>query len=386
MNDRLKEWAIFGGEPTFREPRPFATLAAPSPSAVLATIDRASREPKRSMLIELEDRLAQFHGGNVHCIAVTNACIALVMLMRQAAQRKRGNVIIPAFSYSGLPHLTQWAGQVPKFSDVNEKTHALDSRSVYEQLDADTTSILAVCNVQDTGYIGELSEVSKATSVPIIFDSVNALGATFRQNPLGKNGFAEVFSLHATKMLNGFEGGYITTEDDDLAKTLRQDRSRIGAYVSELHCAMACLSLGGIESLIARNKEKIAAYKESLDGIRGLELLKYEDDLGERYNYSLAIVRITGDWPFTRDETVRLMRAEGAMCSAYYSPPLHRSSHCPKGMIVDTLPVAESLSTQFMYLPSGEHTSLVDIGAITSLLRALANEGDEIVERLRALA
>jgi dTDP-4-amino-4,6-dideoxygalactose transaminase len=42
---------------------------------------------------------------------------------------------------------------------------------------------------------------------------------------IGNFGDAEVFSFHATKFLNTFEGGAIVTNDDNLAATVRLMRN-----------------------------------------------------------------------------------------------------------------------------------------------------------------
>lgn len=379
--------AIFGGEPLFREPKPFGQLAQPDMAHFLRLVRKQYESTNATgdepLAQELEDRLCAFHMVS-NCITVTNACLALVLLMRVLARGKRGNVIIPAFSYAGLPHLAQWAAQLPRFADVNARSHALDAGSVLQVIDAETTSILAVCNVQDTTFIGELSELARQRGVAIIFDSVPALGSTYRQRPLGSNGQAEVFSLHATKMLNGFEGGYITTNDGGLADVLRTERGRIGAYLGEIPAAMALVSLEGLPQLIARNQAKFRSYEHLCRGIHGIKLLPYANAEEERYNFQLAILDVEDGSPLTRDEMVRVMRAEGALVAPYYSPPLHRSSHCPPGLTVGSMPTAETLARRFLYLPSGEHTSLADIEAVGALLAFLVRNGDSIARRLRA--
>ena len=76
-----------------------------------------------------------------------------------------------------------------------------------------------------------------------------------------------------------------------------------------------------------------------------------------------------------------LLRAEGAAISAYYSPPLHRSEHCPAGVATPALPVAEELARNFVQLPVGELTTVADVDAICGLLAFVAENGAGAAKR-----
>ena len=81
---------------------------------------------------------------------------------------------------------------------------------------------------------------------------------------MGNRGAAEVFSLHATKLLNGFEGGLVATDDAAFAAAVASSRNfgfrgqdTIGgdgtnAKLSEVHAALALRHLKLIDETIAR--------------------------------------------------------------------------------------------------------------------------------------
>jgi NAD(P)-dependent dehydrogenase (short-subunit alcohol dehydrogenase family) len=62
-----------------------------------------------------------------------------------------------------------------------------------------------------------LQEIATRRGLKLMFDAAHAFGCSHRGRMIGGFGLAEVFSFHATKFLNSFEGGAITTNDDDLA-------------------------------------------------------------------------------------------------------------------------------------------------------------------------
>jgi len=384
----IEEIAVFGGQPLFASPKPVGQLAMPEFRQYEEVLKRILEGRRFTgggpMVRELERRLAAFHEVR-HCLAFANAGLALVMLMRVLARGRDGEVIMPAFSYRGLPHFARWAAQMPRFCDVERETHGLDVDSVASSINERVTCILAVSNVTGPCDVERLCALASASDVPIFFDSVYAFGSTYRGRRLGCFGRAEVFSMHATKLLNGFEGGYLTTDDDGLTQELRdlRDGSSVNVELSELHAAMALLCLDDVPAVIARNRERYLAYRTVCDGLQGLRLLPYRKDGEEAHNYEMAIVEVEPSWLLTRDETVRLLRAENAIIASYYSPPLHRSPHCPPEVVTPALPVSEDLSTRFLQLPVGELVSLEDIERLADYLQFINHRSEEIATRLR---
>jgi dTDP-4-amino-4,6-dideoxy-D-glucose transaminase len=391
---------MFGGAPLFRQPKPIGQLALPDKGAYLEALRQSFNElaltEGGSVSRELEANLAAYHGTK-HCVTVVNAAVGIVMLSQIFAKGRRGQVIMPAFSYRGLPHLVQWAGQMPRFCDVDTATHALDPVEVQRSIDEHTTSILAVCNYNSPGDIEGLSRIAAANGVPIFFDSVYAMGNTYQGVRLGGFGAAEVFSMHATKLLNGFEGGYITTNDDLLAATLRwQEHThdtpapmgatglvRLEGTLNEAHAALALVAHRDIDLVIAENRDRYETYRAVLPQIKGIDLIPLDNEPHERFNFCMAVAEVGEPWPLSRDETVSLLRSEGAVISPYYSPPLHRSLHCPPGLQVPELPRAEALARRFLQLPVGGLVSSEDIHRLGDLLAFVNRHGGDIARRMR---
>lgn len=389
MPTKLDDLAIFGGAALFQTPRPLGQLFTPDVEDYLPLLREAlgaqSLSGNGEIVRRLEGRLAEFHGVH-HCVAVANACAALMMLMRVFAAGRKGEVVIPAFSYRGLPHLTQWAGQVPRFCEVDERTHVLDVRSLATAINEATTSVLVVTNFNGPGDLDGLCDIAASRGVPLLIDSVEAVGATYNGRPLGSFGRAEVFSLHATKLLNGFEGGYVTTNDLALAERLRRERDsglNLNVKLNEIHAALGYLSLECFDTIVSRNRARFESYRAICARLPGLNLLPYIGPDPDRWNYRMAVAEVRTPWPISRDQTVSLMRAEGALMMPYYSPPLHHSVHAPAGCVVPSLPITEMLSSRFAQFPVGECVSLKDIEKIGDVLEFVRDNGHAISDRLQ---
>lgn len=392
---RVEDLALFGGKPQFARPLPIGQLAMPDQDRFFALARETyanQRLTNNGPLVQrLEARLAELHDVR-HCIAFANASLAIVVLLRHLACDRHGEVIMPAFTYVGLPHLAQWAGQMPRFCDVDAETHTLDPAAVTAAICSRTIAILGVHQVNAPCHIDALSEIAEAHGIPLVFDAVHGIGCTYRGKAIGGFGRAEVFSLHATKLLNGFEGGYITTDDETLAEAMRMMRNfgfagesevatfGLNAKLNELHAACALAGIDRLPDIIASNRERVTAYRDAFAAVPSLGWLPYGND-GEARNYEFALLSVPPEWPLQRDELIDLIRAEGALARAYYSPPVHLSPHCPPEAKT-VLPVTEQLAGEFIQMPVGELVGPAEVASLARLFAFMHDHAGEIRQRL----
>lgn len=390
---QVTDLALFGGRPLFDRIRPIGQLANPDPQRFFNLMKGAFERRRLSnngpLVQELEARLAEFHAV-AHCIAYANAGLALIVLIESIACGRKGSVIIPTFTYSGLPHIVRWAGQTPVFCDIDPDTHTLTAASVGAALREDTLMVLGVHQANSPCPIDPLQSLCTSRDLPLLFDSVHGLGATYRGKPIGGFGLAEVFSLHATKLLNGFEGGYVTTDNDELAALLRRKRNfgytgecsidtlGLNAKLNEIHSASALAALDALPAIIDRNHARLDAYRRAFEGIPGLSWVAYPDQ--NTTNAEFPLLRIAADWLVPRDALVAILRAEGALARPYYAPPLHLQHdqrHPP-------LPVAETLSRCIIQMPAGERVDARDIERLAALFRFIASNAEAVRTALGA--
>jgi dTDP-4-amino-4,6-dideoxygalactose transaminase len=198
--------------------------------------------------------------------------------------------------------------------------------------------------------------------------------------------------LHAIKIIIGFEGVYITTNDEALAKRLSimrgfgfqgQDDVRefgTNAKLNEIHAAMALASLDDLEDQVERNRQRYYLYCSALSDLSYLRLLTFNEN--EKTSYKNIIVELLDDWPLTREDTLNILNSEGALARPYYSPPLHRRE-MKYPYIQATLPITDAMSEKFMLLPCGHMVSRENILNFVQLLIFLHANAAEINGRLR---
>lgn len=337
---------------------------------------------------EFERSIAAFLNVK-HCICVCNATVGLEIAIRAAGLR--GEVIVPSYTFIATAHALQWQEITPVFADIDPATHNLDPARIERHITPRTTAIIGThvwgrpCNVE------ALEEIAGRRRLKLMFDAAPAFGCSHRGRMIGGFGLAEVFSFHATKFLNSFEGGAITTNDDELAAKIRLMTNfgfvgydkviHLGTNgkMSEVSAAMGLSNLECIENLVAVNRLNYAAYGFALAGIPGLDLMHYDDS--ELCNYQYLVVEVdearTG---LTRDELVHVLNAENVLARKYFWPGCHRMepyrSFYPHSSIF--LPETERVAARVILLPTGTAVSKVDIALVCDILRAAVAQAAKV--------
>ena len=321
----------------------------------------------------LEARLAAFHQA-AHCVALCNGFWGLVLSMRALALPGRTDVLMPSLTYRRMADVAAWAGLRPRFCEVGAATLACSAATMRAGLHPDVGLLLAVHPVVNTCGVTGIAALAQEEGLPLLFDSVESAYEGVEEGKVGSFGDAECFSLHASKLLNGYEGGYVTTGNATLAARLAALRDGSAAdgmdlRLNRFHAAMALASLDDLDDQVRRNRERYVAYRRLLAPLPGLHLVPFD----ERYpcSFKNILVELTPAWPLTAAETLARLNAAGVLARAYYDPPLHlRPMAYPH--VPAFLPGTAAMAGRHMLLPCGHHVGLDDIAAVVWLLRELA--------------
>ena len=388
--------AVFGGPVTFDPPKSIGSLANPDPEKVLRYsgifYDRRWYTNNGPVNRMLEARLAEWHGA-ARCVTFASAFWGLSLAIRRLALPGRREVVTPSLTYRRMGEIIASAGMIPRYCDVDPDTLAQSAETTRSCVNDDTALILGAHPTIDCCDAEGLEQLSVETGVPLLFDSVESAFETSNGRRVGTFGRAEGFSIHATKLVNGFEGGYIVTDDQELAEALKLMRGfgipeedqivsfGMNAKLNEIHAATAMASLDDLPALVQRNESRYRAYEALLDGSDGLSLRRFDES--EQTSFKNVLVRVSEELPVTRDEILAVLQAEGALARPYYSPALHLHKTWFEARF-DALPAAERISRDYMLMPCGDQMSLNDIATVVDLLHFIHERGGEIRSRLLA--
>jgi dTDP-4-amino-4,6-dideoxygalactose transaminase len=243
--------------------------------------------------------------------------------------------------------------------------------------------------------IDALAEVARRHKLKLMFDAAHAFGCSYKGRLLGAFGECEVYSFHATKFLNTFEGGAVVTNNDELAKKMRLMKNfgfagydnviypGTNGKMCEVSAAMGLTGLESFDTFVETNRRNHAAYREGLAGIPGVTLMSY--DARERSNYQYVVTEIDESAAgVSRDVLVDLLWAENVLARRYFYPGIHRMepyrSYFPHASLL--LAETERLSQRVMILPTGTAVDAETIGRICSLIRFAVANAEALRKRL----
>lgn len=389
------ELALFGGAPLFSEPihvgRPNIGDRSQLLARINALLDRRWLSNKGPFVQEFELRVADLLGVR-HCIAITNGTLALEIAIR--ALGLTGEVLVPSFTFIATAHALQWQGTTPVFCDIDSRTHALDVNRLEQMITPRTTGIIGVHVWGEPCAIEELTEIARRRNLKLMFDASHAFGCSHTGQMIGNFGIAEVFSFHATKYFNTFEGGAITTNDDALAAKIRLMKNfgfagydnviYIGTNgkMSEVAAAMGLTGLESLEQFIAAIRLNYVRYRKCLEDITGLRVFPVREDVKRNYQY--VVVEIDEERTgISRDLLVRLLHAENILARRYFYPGCHRMepyrSYFPNAGLL--LPETEALCNRVIVLPNDTTLKIEQVEMIGSLIRMVVENGPTITQR-----
>jgi dTDP-4-amino-4,6-dideoxygalactose transaminase len=248
---------------------------------------------------ELEKELQQFLNVK-HVMAMTNESIALIIAAK--ALDLKGKVLCSEFISASALNSLIWAGLEPLVCKANATTLSLDSSSFEKDLDSDVCAILGSHVQPNLSEIIWLEDFAKSNNLKLYFDSSSSFGSFYKNKRLGCFGDLEVFSFHENEIINSAEGGIISTNDDELAKKVRNIRSSYGSgpivkvpitgngRMSEAQAVLALLSLSDYEKNYLRNKKQFRLYEKLLKECKYINIVKHENVV--KPNFSSVTVRL----------------------------------------------------------------------------------------------
>nr|AKG06387.1 aminotransferase DesII [Salinispora mooreana] len=337
---------------------------------------------------EFEERVADLAGAD-NCVVTCNATVALQLLVHAA--ELTGEVIMPSMTFAATAHAVRWLGLKPVFCDIDPRTGCLDPATVAAAVTPRTSAIVGVHLWGRPCAVDALEKLAADRGLRLFFDAAHAIGCTSQGRPVGRFGDAEVFSFHATKVVNAFEGGAIVTDDSDLAQRVRslanfgfglQSPSAAGgtnAKMSEASAAMGLTSLDAFPEVARYNRENYELYRRELGQLPGLSLIDFDPD--ERQNYQYVIIEIDEQVSgLNRDLLVELLRAENVVAQRYFSPACHQLEPYRSQPEV-YLPHTERLAARVVALPTGSTISREDIRRVCNIVRLAVSRGSELTAR-----
>lgn len=342
-------------------------------------LDRRWLTNKGLYVTEFESAVASFLGVK-HCIAMCNGTVALEIAIK--ALGLKGEVIVPSFTFVATAHALQWQEITPVFCDIDPVTHTIDPMCIENLITPKTTGIMGVHLWGRPCDTDRLAKIAEKHNLALLYDAAHAFAVSHNGKMIGNFGNAEVFSFHATKFMNTFEGGAVVTNDDEVASRIRLMKNfgfsgydnviHIGTNgkMTEICAAMGLTNLDSIDEFISVNKENYQCYERELSNLSGIKLIPYSSKEASNYQYIVLEVE-ESETGIRRDDLIKILHNENVMARRYFYPGCHNMepyrSFFPNASLL--LPETEKMSERVIVLPTGTSLSSSEIVKICSILR-----------------
>jgi perosamine synthetase len=304
-------------------------------------------------------------------VAVNSGTAALHLALALVGVGPGDEVILPAqtFVATGLVILMQRAR--PVFADIDPMTGNLAPGSIAERISPRTKAVIPV---HWAGYPCDMDEINALAArhgLAVVEDAAHALGATYKGKPVGSISRFTAFSFQAIKHLTTGDGGALCCLDEADARAAFSRRwfgidrpnsrpSILGereydidavGYKYHMNDLAAAVGLGNLEDFpqrLARRQRIGSYYRNHLQNVPGLQLLRLDDDRTHAY------------WLFTvlverREDLIRRLAEQGIPTSVVHLRIDHNSVF---GGVRPDLPGQAEFNGRQVALPM--HDSLTD--------------------------
>ncbi len=337
----------------------------------------AVRDCLRSGWLTMGPRTAAFETamaervGTKHAVACSSGTAALHLACKAAGIGPGDEVIVPSTTFVATAHAPRYCGADVVFADIGSReAPSLDIEAVERLIGPRTKAVIAVHMWGYPAPVERLRAICKQQGVALIEDCAEAIGAvTPEGRQAGSVGSLGCFSFFSKKQLAVGEGGIVTTDDDDLAATVRSLRSHAMTSVTwerhrghglgydvtdvgfnyrmdEPRAALALSRIGRLDADIESRRRVARSYRERLADVDGVEVPFTFDEASRGSHFAFPVLVADSE---KRDELRAALQARGVQTTWY--PAVHSLTEYAGAATNAELPVATEVAACHLTLP-----------------------------------
>ena len=158
--------------------------------------------------------------------STANLLAAAALFFTKNPKLKRGDeVIVPAVSWSTTYFPLQQYGLKLKFVDIDLDTLNYDLKALEEAVSDSTKMIMIVNLLGNPNDFDKINAIIEDKDIFLIEDNCESMGATFNGQQAGTFGVMGTFSTFFSHHMATMEGGFVTTNDEELYHILLSIRA-----------------------------------------------------------------------------------------------------------------------------------------------------------------
>lgn len=321
-------------------------------------------------LTQFEKNFAEYCGTK-HAIGVANGLEALILTLR--AWKEMGKlhagdeVIVPSNTYIASILAISANDLVPVLVEPDLTTYNLCPTKTKAAITDKTRAILPVHLYGQLADMPALMDIAEQNNLLVLEDSAQAHGANVNGKKAGNWGDAGAFSFYPGKNLGALgDAGAVTTNDDELANTLRALRNYgshkkyenlfqgVNSRLDEIQAAMLNVKLPHLDKEIAHRREVANAYLEGIDNPH----ITLPNQPGEAHVWHVFVIRCE-----QREALQTYLTEQGIQTLIHYPIPPHKQQAYQDWNNL-SYPVSEQIHQEVLSLPMGPTLSMENVHKI----------------------
>jgi dTDP-4-amino-4,6-dideoxygalactose transaminase len=322
----------------------------------------------------LEKEFSQYC-GTTYGIGVSDGTSALEIILRAMEIGPGAEIITVSHTFIATVEAILLVGATPVFVDVDPHTYLMDISHIESKITPRTKAILPVHLYGQTVDMDPLRAIASRHGLRLIEDACQAHGAIYKDRRAGNLGDAAAFSFYYSKNLGAYgEGGFITTNDPELARRIRMIRDHgserryyhdllgINGRLDEIQAVVLRVKLPHLEEWNELRRSHAALYNQLLVNTPAVTPVKCPDN---RHVYHLYVIRGP-----KRDELQAYLKSQGIFTGIHYPVPVHlQPSMESLGYKPGDLPVSERVVTEILSLPMHAELTDEEINAVAGAIK-----------------
>jgi dTDP-4-amino-4,6-dideoxygalactose transaminase len=293
-----------------------------------------------------------------HAVALNTGTSALHLALLAAGVGPEDEVITVAFTFVATVAAICYIGAKPVFVDIDPVSFTMDVAQIEQAITPKTKVIMPVHLYGQTADMDPILEIAQRYGLKVIEDAAQAHGAEYKGRRVGSLGDIGCFSFYPGKNLGAYgEGGLVTTNNPDHAKTIRMLRD--WGQERKYHHVLKGYNyrMDGIQGGILRVKLRYldqwtearrshgAQYDQLLadSGVKTPTVMPYCD----RHVYHIYTLRVA-----EREVVQQQLAERGVQTGIHYPIPVHlQPAYSDLGYSLGSLPQSEAAAREVLSLP-----------------------------------
>ncbi len=328
-----------------------------------------------SFVAEFEKNFADYCQCK-HAIGVGSGTEALWVALVAMGVKPGDEVITAANTFIATAEAISFAGATPVFVDVEEHSYNLDPVQVEAAITDKTKVIIPVHLYGQIASMDPVLAIAKKHGLRVLEDASQSHGATSSERRAGSIADAGCFSFYPGKNLGAYgEAGAITTNDDELAATMRRfrDHGQAKKYYHDMvgwnarmdgfQGAVLDIKLNYLPEWTKARQAHAAQYNQLLAEHAGIQIPSVS--AGNEHVYHIYAIRTQN-----RDQVMQALAEKGVASGIHYPIPLHlQTAYADLGYKQGQFPVAERCAAEQISLPMYAELTEAQIAYVAEQLK-----------------